>query len=120
MRQRFREKLKGATLPDGTKHDQQECKELEKRKAGYFLHRETGTRSWYLMRISEQWVYCLFQKSLGFTTVLTPEQFWRSFPNVKLPMFRADSKFADAWTVARHDQKKHKPRNKAIVSRGRV
>lgn len=87
-----------------------ECKDLEKRRMGYFLHRETGTRRWYLMNISEQWVYCLYQKNLGFTTVLTPQQFWRSHPRLQLPLFREDSKFAEAWIAARADQKMYQPK----------
>ncbi|HEX6270130.1 MAG TPA: hypothetical protein VFZ43_07845 [Anaerolineales bacterium] len=63
------------------------------------------------MRINEQWTYCLYQKNLGFTTVLTPKQFWKSHPRLHLPLFRADSKFADAWMTARADQKKYQSKN---------
>jgi len=89
-----------------------ECKDLEKRRTGYFLHRETLTRRWYLMRINEQWIYCLYQKKLGFTTVLTPKQFWKSHPGLQLPLFRTGSKFADAWIAARADQEKYQPKSR--------
>jgi hypothetical protein len=84
-----------------------ECKALEKRVAGYFLQRDTWTRWWYLLRINEKWVYCLYQKKLGLTTVLTPQQFWISHPRLELRRFRADSKFAEAWVVADADRIKY-------------
>jgi hypothetical protein len=97
-----------------------ECKDLEKRRTGYFLHRETLTRQWYLMRINEQWIYCLYQKKLGFTTVLTPQQFWRSHPCLRLPLFRADSKFADAWIVADADREKYQSKKRRSYSGHRL
>jgi hypothetical protein len=94
----------------------QECKALERCGTGCFLHRDSLSRTWYLVKIDEQWVYCLYQKNLGFTTVLTAEHFWLSHPDLILPIYRADSKFADAWLAARADQKNYKPKHKPVQS----
>ena len=90
-----------------------ECKALEKRRRGYFLYRQTCTRQWYLMKIREQWIYCLYQKRLGFTTVFTAQQFWSSHPRLRLPLFREDSQFTEAWLAARADQKTYQAGNKS-------
>jgi len=82
-----------------------ECKQLEKRHEGFFLGRESLSRAWYLQKIDEQWVYCLYQRNLGYTTVLTAQQFWVSHPDVKLPMGRVAGRLVEARLVAgRHQQ----------------
>jgi hypothetical protein len=88
----------------GIEFTKKECKQLEKRHEGLFLQRESLSRAWYLEKINGQWVYCLYQRNLGYTTVLTAQQFWVSHPDVKLP-FRVAGRLVEARLVAgRHQQ----------------
>jgi len=93
-----------------------ECKNLEKRTCKYLLEYENNSRWWYLLRIDEKWVYCLFEKRYGLTTVLTPEQFWSSHPALKLRRRRVNDSYAEAWMVSRMDQEKYQTKSRRTNS----
>jgi hypothetical protein len=88
-----------------------ECKKLEKHSFKFFIERENSSHWWYLLKIKDRWVYCLFEKRYGLTTVLTPQQFWSNHPGWRLrsPGHICEP-YKDAWTASREDQKKYQPR----------
>jgi len=88
-----------------------ECKELERQTTKFFLERENKSRSWYLLKVKNRWVYSLFDNQYGLTTVLTAEQFWSNHPGLKLrmPGYKPEL-FAASWIVCREDQKRYQLR----------
>jgi len=89
-----------------------ECKGLEKQTFKFFIERENRFYWWYLLKIKDRWVYCLFNRRYGLTTALTPEQFWSNHPGWKLrrPRYKPEQ-FVEAWIVSREDQKRYQSKN---------